>query len=289
MVHLLKLPHVPELAMRRYRLKARHIMAEVDDGGGALYISTKTSLRQMRAVLRNLQPLIDGGLAAFDVPVCLLVRPSDTESDAVDAGSESEDSASSPSVAVPVLVGAVRVQALRRFVRRAVVQVQRSALAQQWSVRALLDTRVDVLHALRTLMAANPTTFAPSASMPQVHRLFVVLRLSNAFVTRHGVLVGILTRQIVADAVAEHGKRPLRPSPIDTAASSSAATPATRRRHVHQDDPAPTSARSPSQSQSNSHSQADTDLAVEVDGDDSVSASASASASESDERASDVQ
>jgi hypothetical protein len=39
--------------------------------------------------------------------------------------------------------------------------------------------------------------------MAHIHRVFALLQLTDAFVTKHGILKGIITRNAVAEAVSD--------------------------------------------------------------------------------------
>src|SRR4051812_40517782 len=71
--------------------------------------------------------------------------------------------------------------------------------------RDLMNVEINTLKAMRAMMHSTPTTFSMNSSMSQIHRLFSILQLSNAFVTKNGILVGVLTRRDVAKAVTDHG------------------------------------------------------------------------------------
>ena len=103
----------------------------------------------------------------------------------------------------PLLVATLDRRSLKNFIaqfRSALKDAVRKSNGVL-SYDKLAEEPISVLDQLSSLVRSSPVTFRESASMAHIHRVFSLLHLSDAFVTKHGILRGIVTRNALAKAV----------------------------------------------------------------------------------------
>ncbi len=64
--------------------------------------------------------------------------------------------------------------------------------------------KIKLLNKLKDLITTAPIHFEPETPLTQVHLLFISMRLHNGFVTKHGKLIGVITRRALQQAITQH-------------------------------------------------------------------------------------
>jgi hypothetical protein len=64
--------------------------------------------------------------------------------------------------------------------------------------------KIKLLNKLKDLITTAPIHFEPETPLTQVHLLFISMRLHNGFVTKHGKLIGTITRRALQQAITQH-------------------------------------------------------------------------------------
>lgn len=100
-----------------------------------------------------------------------------------------------------ILIGTTTFDALQHLCISTILELRKERDARQKGIHGFTLTEqrrrrkiINIEHRLKSIVYGAPIQFLPMTPLAQIHIIFITFRLVNAFVTKNGVLLGVIRR-----------------------------------------------------------------------------------------------